>query len=184
MPREAGGPERQRCAAINAKGKRCGSWAARGTDHCAVHLGAKVGRPSKLDAESAERIISVLKIGGYVETAAAVAGVSKQSFFNWMERGDPAGKKAADAPFREFREQVEKARAEGESRNVALIARAAAKDWKAAAWMLERQHPDRWAGPRGRTIRGLADPDAPSLDSGNDDGGWVDDQVRADGKPL
>jgi len=42
---------------------------------------------------------------------------------------------------------VEKAQAESESRDVALIAKAASEDWRAAAWRLERKSPRRY-GPR------------------------------------
>ena len=46
-----------------------------------------------------------------------------------------------------FLTSVEKAQAESESRDVALVARAAADDWRAAAWRLERKSPRRY-GPR------------------------------------
>jgi hypothetical protein len=54
----------------------------------------------------------------------------------------------ADAPFRAFRERMEEAKARGEVRNVAVIAKAATDgSWAAAAWLLERQHPERWGKP-------------------------------------
>ena len=40
---------------------------------------------------------------------------------------------------------VEKAQAESESRDVALIAKAASEDWRAAAWRLERKAPRRYS---------------------------------------
>jgi hypothetical protein len=49
--------------------------------------------------------------------------------------------------YRKFLAAVEKAQAESESRDVALIAKAATEDWKAAAWRLERKAPRRY-GPR------------------------------------
>lgn len=50
-----------------------------------------------------------------------------------------------------LRERVERARAEGEAHNVAIIAREArGGNWQAAAWMLERQWPERWARPSQR----------------------------------
>jgi hypothetical protein len=33
---------------------------------------------------------------------------------------------------------------------VELVATAARRDWRAAAWLLERQHPERWARPEAR----------------------------------
>jgi hypothetical protein len=42
---------------------------------------------------------------------------------------------------------VEKAQAEAEARDVAIIAKAAPDDWRAAAWRLERKAPRRY-GPR------------------------------------
>jgi hypothetical protein len=50
----------------------------------------------------------------------------------------------ADEPYRELRERIHQAQAEGEVRNVAQIAKAATDSWAAAAWLLERQHPTRW----------------------------------------
>jgi hypothetical protein len=46
--------------------------------------------------------------------------------------------------YRKFLNQVEKAQAEAESRDVALIAKAASEDWRAAAWRLERKAPRRY----------------------------------------
>ncbi len=39
---------------------------------------------------------------------------------------------------------MEKAQAESESRDVALVAKAASTDWRAAAWRLERKQPRRY----------------------------------------
>jgi hypothetical protein len=49
---------------------------------------------------------------------------------------------ATEVPWTRWRKQ-----AEAESRDVALIAKAATEDWKAAAWRLERKAPRRY-GPR------------------------------------
>jgi hypothetical protein len=51
---------------------------------------------------------------------------------------------ALEAGLREFSDAVERAVAEAEARDVALIARAAEKNWQAAAWRLERRAPARW----------------------------------------
>lgn len=187
------------CTATTAKGARCRRRAAEGSDRCNVHLGARVGRPTKLDEDAIARMVKVLKAGGYVDTAAAVGGISRATYFAWRERGHPDGVlpegetddakrtlSAEDEPYRAFRRLVDHASAEGEARNLAHIASAAMRDWKAAAWILERTHPERYAGPRGRAPRGLADP-SPADDpvgGGEDEARFVDDQRGPDGRAL
>jgi hypothetical protein len=83
--------------------------------------------------------------------AAEAAGISESTYYSWLKRGNPAGKKQADAPYREFREQVLQAQAEAEAILVTRIGNAAAKgSWQAAAFLLERQYPERWAKPNGK----------------------------------
>lgn len=134
-----------RCTATTQEGRPCRNAAMPGTELCPTHAGAPVGRPSKLDDRTAERILSILRAGGYAETAAQAAGIGKRTFQRWMERGHQDGADPDEEPYRRFRAAVEEARAIGESRNVALIAHAATENWQAAAWMLERQFPERWA---------------------------------------
>jgi hypothetical protein len=56
-----------------------------------------------------------------------------------MRRGG-RGKK----PYAAFSAAVEKALAEAESRDLATILKASAKNWTAAAWRLERRYPERY----------------------------------------
>jgi transposase len=132
-----------RCSATTAKGEPCRANAVEGSELCVAHLGRN-GRPSELTPEVTERVCQVLRAGNYLEVAAVAAGISRSTCYDWLKRGDPEGTAPADAPYRDFRESVEKARAEGEARNVTLIAQAAPKNWQAAAWLLERQFPERW----------------------------------------
>jgi hypothetical protein len=149
------------CSARTAKGLPCRRLALHGLEVCSIHAGAPVGRPTKLDGPMADRIEQVLRAGAYMETAATVAGISYGQFKEWMKRGDPAGRERRDAPYRELRVRVEQARAEGEARNVGIIARAANENWQAAAWLLERMYPDRWARPSQRE-KGPETPAAPT----------------------
>lgn len=136
------------CTATTAKGNPCKAYALPGMDVCAAHAGRKVGRPSGLGADVTARIVQIIKAGGFQESAAAAAGISRRTFYSWLARGDSDAPE--DEPYREFREAVERAKAEAESRHVVLISSAAAKDWKAAAWLLERHNPERWAKPAQR----------------------------------
>lgn len=179
-------PKRTRCRAKTTAGKRCKHMALEGALVCAGHLGRRrrTGRPTKLEPQTVDRICDILRAGGYLKVAVAAAGIGTSTFHEWMERGDPEGTKKADQPFRDFRDRVEQARAEGETRNVTLVAAAANKDWKAAAWLLERQFPDRWAGPRGRALESSIHPDDFANGEPSSGPDVVDDQVGPDGRPL
>ncbi len=52
-----------------------------------------IGRPTKFTPETRELIIAAIRTGNYIETAAAVAGISKETFYAWMHKGE-----AEDAP--------------------------------------------------------------------------------------
>jgi hypothetical protein len=143
-----------RCTAQTAKGKPCRN-SATYDGLCATHAGvARPGRKTKLDQQTADRLLAVLRAGGYDETACAAAQVSRQQFYEWLRRG-----RAGEALFAAFLADVERARAEGESRNVLLIAQQAQHTWQAAAWLLERRHPERWARVSQRS------PDAPAANA-------------------
>jgi hypothetical protein len=79
-------------------------------------------------------------MGNYIETAAAYAGIHKTTLYDWLKKG--ANSKSGK--YREFSNAVDKAMAEAEIRDVALIAQAAKENWQAAAWRLERKYPARW----------------------------------------
>lgn len=98
------------------------------------------GRPTKLNDDLQKVIVDSIKAGAYVETAAAFAGISKDTFYNWMRRGA----KAQTGRYRQFSDAVQKAQAESEMRDVASISQASRIHWQAAAWRLERKFPERW----------------------------------------
>jgi hypothetical protein len=120
----------------------------RGATLCVAHIG-RVRRQPSMTSEIVERVVRAVGAGSYLEVAIASAGVPRSTFYDWWKRGAPDGA-PGDAAFREMRQRVERARAEGEVRNVGLIAGAAQESWQAAAWMLERSYPDRWARPSQR----------------------------------
>jgi hypothetical protein len=102
----------------------------------------KQGRPSKLTPELQAEIINLLKMGNYIETVCGVVGLNTSTFYDWMKKG-----KNATNPrnkHRKFQEAVEQAQAWSVVRDVAIITKASEKDWKAAAWKLEHQHPDKY----------------------------------------
>lgn len=108
-------------------------------------------------------MLTMLRAGNYLSVAARAVGISVAVLSEWMERGvssDPA-----DAPFVELRERFDRARADGEMRAVALVSAAAADNWQAAAWLLERQYPDRWSRPALAAFRIDEEPPTYSADA-------------------
>ena len=101
-----------------------------------------MGRP-KLEPATTQRVVDLIRAGNYLEVAATAAGIHRSTLYRWMRHGRDQKR----GRYRKFLSQVEKAQAEAESRDVALIAKAASEDWRAAAWRLERKAPRRY-GPR------------------------------------
>jgi transposase len=113
------------------------------------------GRPTKLTPQVQARIVQAIVGGNDITVAAAYAGIGKATFYLWLERGRKemtrleaspfARPRASETPFVDFIDAIEKAQADAETRNVALIAKAAQEGtWTAAAWWLERKYPERW----------------------------------------
>ena len=99
-----------------------------------------MGRPTKLNAEVQEKIVSLVRAGNYPEVAAQAAGITGKTYYEWMKRGEDE-----PGPFREFREAVKEAQAAAESHAVTIIRKAALDgSWQAAAWFLERSKAERW----------------------------------------
>ncbi|GIW89988.1 MAG: hypothetical protein KatS3mg109_0420 [Pirellulaceae bacterium] len=87
-----------------------------------------------------------------METAAAMAGVSKQWLYETLRRGArdaAAGKHTAEA---EFADAVKKADAKAEAMAIARITEAGRTQWQALAWRLERRYPERWGRRNADTI--------------------------------
>lgn len=125
------------------------------------------GRPTKLTDEMADRIVTAVRAGNYLETAAHYAGVHPATVFRWLKEADDD-----DAPASKvrFREAVNRARAESEIRVVGQIQRVimggqvlrevtrtmpdggteterhyAPPDGRVALEFMSRAYPDRWA---------------------------------------
>ena len=100
----------------------------------------KGGRPTKLTDEIQQAILDALSMGNFVETACAVAGIHKDTFYHWLKLADdaPNGRHA------KFRAAVQQAMAQAENDAVSLITAAGTTQWQALAWRLERMYPERW----------------------------------------
>ena len=102
------------------------------------------GRPTKLNAETSDRIIKALTAGSTKDVAAAAAGIAVPTFYDWLKRGEAE----PGSEFSEFSKKVTRAIADAEMKLLSRVHNASAgkdADWRAAAWILERRHPERWA---------------------------------------
>lgn len=100
-----------------------------------------MGAKSKLTDEVEQKIVSAIEHGSYEVPAVEAAGISKTTYYRWLEEGEGAksGRK------RDFWEAVERARGASEVTLVEIIHNAAPGDWNAAKWLLERRFSSRWA---------------------------------------
>jgi hypothetical protein len=99
-----------------------------------------MARPTKLSPEVHQRIVAAIRAGNYAGPAARSAGVSEATFYRWME----GGRKQKRGIYRDFYDDVERAKADAEVEAVAYVRKAMPKDWRACMSYLERRNPDRW----------------------------------------
>ena len=102
-------------------------------------------------------ITKVLSMGAYKREAAMHAGISESSLRNWLEQGALERRHQARGKsprkrlraYYEFLLIVEKAMADGQLADLAIITKAAKEGaWQASAWKLERRNPSRWGKQR------------------------------------
>lgn len=96
---------------------------------------------TKLTPELQEQILEHLKLGMYDTIAAEAVGISRQTFYRWIRRG----KEEREGLYYDFAQAIEQGKAIGEADLLATIKRASNRTWQAAAWILERSRPERWA---------------------------------------
>ena len=104
-----------------------------------------MGRPTKLTPETQKRICDAIKVGATYELAAQYGRVTYNTLNEWMKLGEAA----KSGRFFEFYEAVKSAEGEAAIKWLAVIDKAAAEAWQAAAWKLERRYPNSY----GRSVQ-------------------------------
>lgn len=101
--------------------------------------------------ENTGLIMDAVVAGLGLNRAAGYAGVPERTVKGWLARGraaiEAADDNAAPVPdserkYADFARDIDSARSRAVARNVTIIQEAAPQDWRAAAWWLERAHPD------------------------------------------
>src|SRR4051812_3103225 len=89
----------------------------------------------QVTSEQVERMLDGLRLGMTRRAATGAAGFSKSALYRMLEHDDGT-----------LGTEIEKAEAEAEATYSALVAKASGdpKNWTAAAWWLERRHPNEY----------------------------------------
>jgi hypothetical protein len=97
-----------------------------------------LGRPSKLTPDTEARILGAIRCGAPNKVACAAAGIGESTLYQWLDKAE----ELPVSDYAEFAESLTRARQEGIAARLAIIQKAAGTDWRAAAWLLERDLPD------------------------------------------
>lgn len=96
------------------------------------------GRPTKFTPDTQNKLVQAIQMGATYEHAAAYAGISYNTFNEWMKKGEDA----KSGEFLEFSEAIKEAEGRAVIGWLAKIEKAANDGtWQAAAWKLERRYP-------------------------------------------
>lgn len=122
----------------------------------------KPGRPTLLNPTRQAALLKAIEQGMPLKQAAAMAGMSYDTLNNWQNRGQ---NESAPPEYRQFCQQLRHSQAVAMQVHVSSICDAAKRDWRAAAWMLERRFPEDFArqqqlehsGPDGKPL--MPDPE-------------------------
>lgn len=84
---------------------------------------------TKYSDETIQGLVDMITIGMTQKDACEILGVHESTFIRWMKNPN-------------FANRITQARTKQKQFMITAVVGAANKDWKAAAWWLERKHPD------------------------------------------
>jgi hypothetical protein len=123
------------CVETTAKGLPCKRPSLAGSDKCASHMRLVGKKPPDFSSESTQQLLTMIRAGNRLRVACAAVGIARRTFEDWERKGHEGLE-----PYAAFTRELEQARGEGEARLITIISRAATDDWKAAAWIGEREY--------------------------------------------
>ena len=104
-----------------------------------VTIPKKPGRPTLLNPARQSVLLNAIKEGMPLKQAAEIAGISYDTLNHWRNRGEV---ECSPPEYRQFCQLLRRSQAVAMQVNLSYIHQAASRDWRAAAWMLERRFPD------------------------------------------
>ena len=113
-------------------------------------------RPRKFSAVVKRKILVALQLGVPPSTAAAHAGISEKTLYNWWHRGQMAGpdSEGADLELYEFSEDCKMKRAGGEVGLVSIIWAHAQRNPQTAIQLLTKLYPDKYGNKVQHEVKG------------------------------
>lgn len=102
----------------------------------------KPGRPTLLNPTRQAALLNAIEQGMPLKQAAAMAGMSYDTLNAWQKRGE---NESAPEQFRQFCQLLRHSQAVAMQVHLSSICDSAKRDWRAAAWMLERRFPEDFA---------------------------------------
>ena len=105
-----------------------------------ILTGKAVVRPRKFTDEVRGAILGALRTGAPIVTAARVAGISHETFYQWMR----AGREQESGELHDFAAECDRIIGETDVEMHGHITEQARHDWRAAAWHLERKDGSRY----------------------------------------
>jgi transposase-like protein len=101
------------------------------------------GRSTKLSKEREEEIAQALEAGKSMTSAARMAGVSRNTVYSWIERGE----QEENTVFAEFHDRIRRARGHGEDFYFTLALQLAKEneDHRFIASLMKQRYPQEWA---------------------------------------
>lgn len=114
----------------------------------------RIGRKPVLTPKIIKVIYELIANGEFDKSVASHIGVSEVSWHNWKRKGREVQEKVEkeehykpterEQLYLDFYQSLTKAYAEAEMNAINSIRKASEKDWKAAAWFLERRFRGKW----------------------------------------
>jgi len=167
-PGRLGRPSRIHDTIREGRCEECGDWFIVGASFRrhfeAGHPGVEPPTAGRLrDIPVVERIVEYVAAGVALDAAAGVLGIGARTVYAWQsigqewEEAEEAEIPADRRPYVAFAAAVRDARISAQQRHLRAIERASTTDWKAAAWLLERQWPDRYGRVDRLRVGGDAD---------------------------
>ena len=116
---------------------------------------------SKLTPELQEKFCEAIENGDSILGACGYVGIDESTYYKWLKQADEAKRRNK---YVKFKECVDRAKAKALHNFEQVITSASMEHWQAAAWMLERRHPNLYgkrekieADVNHKGLNGLAD---------------------------